>query len=86
MSHVGFTEFRQNLASYLDAVVSSRAPLTVTRQKGASVVVLSEDEYESMIETLHLLANPVNADRLRTSIAELDAGKGEEHYLVDAMP
>jgi len=83
MAHVGFTDFRQNLASHLDMVVESRAPLTVTRQKGASVVVLSEEEFESIQETLHLLSNPANGDRLRRSIAQMERDEGEERPPTD---
>jgi antitoxin YefM len=83
MAHVGFTDFRQNLASHLDAVVKSRAPLTVTRQKGASVVVLSAEEFESMQETLHLLSNPANGDRLRRSIEQMELSQGQERPLAD---
>jgi antitoxin YefM len=74
--HVNFTEFRQNMASHFDAVCESRAPLVVTRQKGQAVVVLSEEEFEGMQETLHLLKSPRNATRLMKSIEALDAGKG----------
>jgi antitoxin YefM len=56
----------------------SRAPVVVTRQKGRSVVVISEEEYESLQETLHLLSSPRNAERLLRSIAQLDAGEGVE--------
>lgn len=84
MAHVNVSEFRQNLASHLDDVIDSRAPLVVTRGKGKSVVVLSEEEYESMVETLHLLASPMNADHLRRSIAELEAGAISERALVEA--
>ena len=86
MAYVGFTDFRQNLASHLDEVVSSRAPLVVTRRGGKAVVVMSEEEYESMQETLHLLGNPVNAQILRESIAELEAGDVAQHDLAEAKP
>ncbi|NKN37866.1 type II toxin-antitoxin system prevent-host-death family antitoxin [Agrobacterium sp. a22-2] len=86
MAHVNVSEFRQNLASHLDEVADSRAPLVVTRGKGKSVVVLSEEEYDSMVETLHLLASPINAERLRSSIAELDAGQGAERQLSGEQP
>lgn len=82
-SHVGFTEFRQNLATHLDAVVDSRAPLTVTRKNGRSVVVISEEEWRGMEETLYLMSNPNNAKHLLDSIAELDAGKGVERELIE---
>jgi antitoxin YefM len=83
MAHVNFTEFRQNLASHMDAVCDSHAPLVVTRQKGQSVVVMSEEEYEGMQETLHLLRNPRNAERLLKSIETLNSGKGTERDLAE---
>ncbi|WP_137135383.1 type II toxin-antitoxin system prevent-host-death family antitoxin [Rhizobium sp. FKY42] len=75
MPHVRFTEFRQNFASHFDAVLESRAPLLVTRQGAESVVVIAEGEFESMQETLHLLSNPANADRLRESMEQLAEGR-----------
>lgn len=79
MTHVNYTDFRDKLASYLNEVCQSRAPLTVTRQDGEAVILMSEDEYEGLMETVHLLRSPANAGRLLASIAALDAGKGEEH-------
>lgn len=75
MPHVRFTEFRQNFASHFDAVLESRAPLLVTRQGKEAVVVVAEGEFESMQETLHLLSNPANADRLRESLTQLAQAK-----------
>jgi antitoxin YefM len=75
MAHVRFTEFRQNLASHFDATVESRAPLLVTRQGKEAVVVIAEGEYESMQESLHLLSNPGNAERLRESLEQLRDAK-----------
>ena len=40
-------------------------------------------EWEAIKETMHLLSSPANAERLLSSIAELDAGKGEAHDLVE---
>ena len=83
MPHVNFTDFRQNLASHMDEVCDSHAPLVVTRQKGPSVVVMSEEEYESMQETLHLLKSPKNAARLLKSIEALNAAQGVEGDLAE---
>jgi len=83
MAHINVSDFRQNLAAHLDAVEASRAPLFVTRSKGKAFVVISEEEYESMAETLHLLSNPVNAQHLRDSIAEMHAGQLVMHDLVE---
>lgn len=76
MGHINFSDFRQNLASYMDEVCDSRAPLTVTRQKGRAVVVMSEEEFASIQETLYLLSSPRNAELLRQGIRDLDEGRG----------
>jgi antitoxin YefM len=79
MDHVSYTELRQNLKQHMDEVCQTRAPLLVTRHRGEPVVMLSLAEYESLEETLHLLRDPANAERLLRSIAEADAGRLAEH-------
>jgi len=75
MGHVSYTELRQNLATLMDEVCDSRAPLVVTRQGGRSVVMLSLEEYEGMEETLHLLRSPANAAHLLESIRQAEEGR-----------
>ena len=86
MSHVSYTQLRTHLARYMDEVCDSRAPLYVTRQNARSVVMLSADEYEGMLETLHLLRNPANAARLLQSISEADTGQLSELELIEPAP
>jgi antitoxin YefM len=83
MSHVSYTDFRQHLAKYMDEVWDNRTPIRVTRQNARTVVVLSEDEYEGMIETLHLLRSPANAERLLRSIKSAEAGRVAKHDTVE---
>jgi antitoxin YefM len=83
MSHVSYTELRTRLAHYMDEVCDSRAPLHITRQNARTVVMISEDEYESMMETLHLLRSPVNAARLLRSIHAADAGNLTEREIIE---
>ena len=72
-----YSYVRQNLASVLDEVCDSRAPLTITRQGGKEVVMMSREEYEALEETLHLSRSPKNLARLQASIAEANAGKAK---------
>lgn len=83
MASVSYTELRGNLAAYMDQVCDDRAPLVVTRQNARSVVMISEEEYEGLIETVHLLKSPVNAARLLRSIEEADKGKLVAHELIE---
>jgi antitoxin YefM len=78
MQHVPYSRLRAELASYMDEICEERAPLLVTRPNGKSVVMLARDEYEALMETLHLLRSPANATRLLQSVAEADEGDLDE--------
>jgi antitoxin YefM len=74
MTHVSYTELRQNLSRYLDEAVETRAPITVTRQGGkGNVVMLSEEEFAGWQETVHLLSSPRNAERLLRGLAQAES-------------
>jgi antitoxin YefM len=83
MAHVSYSELRNNLASYMDEVCDDRAPLVVTRQNARSVVIMSEEDYEGLMETVHLLKSPANAARLLRSIKDADRGKLKKREIVE---
>ena len=83
MSPVSYTELRSNLAKYMDEVCDSGAALHVTRQNAKTVVLLSEDEYEGLLETVHLLRSPANARRLLNAIREVESDGLIEHDLIE---
>lgn len=78
-----YTNFRQQLKSYLDKVRNSHSPLYVTSTSGEDVVVLSKSDYESMEETFYLLKSPANAVRLLKSIEDHENGLGQERTLIE---
>jgi antitoxin YefM len=82
MARVSYTELRSNLAKYMDEVCDNRDALTVTRQNERSVVMLSEEEYESIIETLHLLRNPANAAHLQRGLNEFKSSDVVERDII----
>ena len=82
MQAITYSDTRANLKAVMDRVVEDRVAITVTRQKAEGVVMVSESEWDSIQETLYLLQSPANAKALMEAIAELDAGKGEEHELI----
>jgi antitoxin YefM len=83
MTHVSYSELRNNLAKYMEEVVSSRAPLHVTRQNASTVVMVSETDYEQMMETLHLLRSPANVVSLLRSLHEATDGRLVERELIE---
>ena len=75
MDAISYTAARQNFKQTLDRVVDDRNPVTIVRQRGEPVVIMSLEDYNSMMETLHLLRSPRNAARLLE--ASRDAGEGK---------
>ncbi len=59
----------------LDAVCENHMPVIVTRQDNDPVVIISLEDFNQMRETVYLLSNPANAERLRASINDAEAGK-----------
>jgi antitoxin YefM len=83
MAHVSYSELRNKLAFYMDGVCDDRAPLLVTRQNARSVVLMSEEDYEGLMETVHLLRSPANALRLMRSIQEAERGRLIQHDIIE---
>ena len=83
MDVLSYSDTRANLKAVMDRVVEDHAPVVVTRQKAEAVVMVSLSDWRAMEATAHLLSTPANAARLRDAIAELDAGKGKAHDLVE---
>ncbi len=73
---VAYSDFRQNLKAYLDKVFKHHTPLYVTRTGGENIVVLSESDYESLMETFHLMKSPKNARRLQRAVEQYKWGEG----------
>ena len=75
MRIISYSEARSSLKSVLDAVQDDADVTVISRRDGADAVVMSFDYYQSIMETMHLLASPANAAHLATSIAQHKAGK-----------
>jgi antitoxin YefM len=68
---VNYTEFRKSLKDYLDTVEKKKETLIIKRGSGKGAVLISLDEYNSMMETLHLLGSRKNAERLFESMDQV---------------
>jgi len=75
MNAVTYTDLRQNLKTYMDKVVQDRDPVIITRKNNENIVLLSINEYNSLLETNYLLSNKSNAEHLKKSITQHKTGK-----------
>jgi antitoxin YefM len=84
MAHVSYSKLRDNLSAYMDEVCNGRSPLVITRRNARSVVLMSEEDYDGLMETVHLLNSPTNAVRLLRSIADAEQDKLTDRAIVAA--
>lgn len=73
-----YTDFRRNLKKHLDTVVVDNDPLIINRSDNSAVVVISLEEYESILETEYIMASSQTVADIEKSRKEITEGKGIE--------
>ena len=63
MINTNVTHFRKNVSTLLEQTLKFNEPIHVSTKNG-NVVILSEDDYRGILETLEMNANPVMKQKL----------------------
>ena len=80
-----YTNLRQNLASILDEAIADRSVTIVTRQGKEDVAILAADELANILETLHLLRSPANAQKLMAAMERADVIENESETKSESL-
>ena len=72
MRAINYTTARQNLAGTIEAVVEDHTPVIITKGSKQAVVMMSLDDWNAWQETMYLLRNPANAERLLGAIQDFE--------------
>ena len=83
MRVVNFSDARNNLKSVLDDVSTDADFTIITRRNAEAVVVMSLDNFNRYVETLHLLQSPKNVSHLKQSIDQYRSGKIHQRDMID---
>lgn len=75
------SEARQRLFPLIEEVNDDQVAVEIVSKKGTAYLVPA-DEYRSLKETVYLLQSPRNAERLRESLAEVEARTAQERALL----
>lgn len=74
MKTITASKARSELFSLLKGTVKGHRQVRITSKEG-SVVLMSEEDYESLIETLQLLSEPGFKESIRKADEEIEKGE-----------
>ena len=72
---IAATNARKELFTLIEKLNQGDSPMVITSKAG-NAVLMSERDYEGLLETIHIMSSPKNYSILLESIAEFKAGKG----------
>ncbi|OGO76573.1 MAG: prevent-host-death protein [Clostridiales bacterium GWB2_37_7] len=83
MIATSYSIVRQNFKDYCDKATNDFETIIITRERGDNVVMMSESEYNNLLENLYVRRNPIYYNELLKSIEQLKMGKGQKRELID---
>jgi antitoxin YefM len=76
------SDFRKDIKTYLDKVAKNFETLIINRGKDSGIVVMSLEEYNSLMATNHELSSRKNEIRLDSAIEKLKNNNSFEKQLL----
>ncbi|QOR74215.1 antitoxin YefM [Cruoricaptor ignavus] len=77
------SDFRKDIKTYLDKVAKNFETLIISRGKDSGIVVMSLNEYNSLMATNHELSTRANELRLDSAIDKLKSKNSFEKTLIE---
>lgn len=75
MTTVSVADARANLSRLIESAVTTHERFEVTRNGNRAAVLLSADDYDSLLETVDVLSRPEEIDAIRLGLADIEAGQ-----------
>jgi len=66
VTNTNATNLRKNLFSYLESAIDYNDVINVNTKKG-NAIIISETEYNGLLETLYLLSDPNMKEKIETA-------------------
>lgn len=72
MIAVNYSNIRENLKAYCDKVNENNETVIITRKDNKNVVLISQDEYNNMLNNMKILNDPNYLIKLYKSIKDIE--------------
>ena len=83
MIATNYSNIRNNFKKYCDEATRDYETIIVTRKNDENVVLMSEEEYNNLIENLYIMSNKDYYNELLKRKDEVEKGKVEKHDLIE---
>lgn len=83
MRATNYSNVRQNFKEYCDITNNDFETIIVTRKKGGNVVMMSETQYNNLMENIFVMGNKENYQHIMKSIEQLEKGHGKRRKLIE---
>jgi len=83
MLAVNYSNARENFKLYCDKANDDFETIIITRKQGGNVVMISESEYNNMLENLYVRSNKNTYNRLIESIEQMKSNKIQSKELIE---
>lgn len=74
MAVVSLADARASLSKHIESAATTHERFEITRNGARVAVLLSAEDYDSLLETVDILSSADEVAALRTAIAELESG------------
>lgn len=75
MLATNFSNVRNNFKEFCDRVVQDSDIAVITRKNDENVVLMSQEQYDNLVENAYIRSSKANYDRLQESIKQAEDGK-----------
>lgn len=83
MIAISSSKVRSNFKEICDKVINDVESVIITRTRGDNVVLMSEEEYNNMMENFRIFSNSDIYNKIRTGIDQIEKGKSSKRDLID---
>jgi len=74
---------RKDFKNVCDMVVDDSETLIITRSGKENVVMMSEDEYNNIMENFRIFSNPMLSTKIAKGIEQIEQGFSKKRELID---
>jgi antitoxin YefM len=84
METLPLAEVRQNLSRFVDEAVTTHARFDITRNGKRAAVLMSADDFDSLVETLDVLSDADLVRHIHAGLRDAERGRVSSHEEVVA--